>query len=67
VQRAKNLAAHHSGFGCCLRPLADALGIDLYERIQLRIQTLDFCEVRVGEFYRRNLSPANLTAHFDGG
>ncbi len=49
------------------RLLADPLGIDVHEGIQLRIQPLDFREMRFGEFYRRNFSPANLTAHLDGG
>jgi len=61
-----NLAAHHGGFRFA-RLTADALGIDLYDGIQRRIETLDFGKVSFGEFHGRNLLLQDLTAHLNRG
>ena len=61
VQWAKLCISHHCCFGgSCL--LQCTFSIHLHERVEFRIESFDFCEVRLNQFDRRNISTADPSA-----
>ena len=61
MQRAESFAAHYLGFSVAsFAP--NLFGVDVHERVQLRIEPCDLREMSLGQFDWRDLLLADLAA-----